>query len=288
MTDLSHTPDRLLPPLDGGAGPALPIDDSAMRSMVAAAIGGGVGPGGGGSSGGHATSSGAGSVAVKAGIAGVAVGAAVVAAVVISGVGERMPMAASPVAARVSVQITPDVRAGSSPPPPPSRPVSAQTKPAATARDDARPSHQRKQTRAAPVPRPAMHKRTPDDLLRRANEARKRHAWRAADALYQKVWRRHGGSRAGYVALVASAQLDLGPLAKPALALRLFGRALRTEPGGFLTEEARFGVARALRKLGNTTAEKRALTSFLRHHPGSALAARVRARLEALAKDRAP
>lgn len=266
MTDTTRNNDGLLPELDAGPGPALPISDAKAQSMIAAAIGGGVGPGG--ADGGAASASG--SVAAKVALAALVIGAAAVAVVVLRGGGgdgepSKTREPAAPVAA-APPKVSTDASAAVDPPAPPT------TKPSP-------------EEPAPPKKAPPASARTPDDLLRRANQARKRRAWSQANTLYARVWRAHPRSRAAYVARVASAQLNLAKLGRPGVALGLFRRALRQSPSGFLTEEARYGVAQSLRRLGKTSAERGALKVFLRAHPSSPMAARARDRLRAITEE---
>ena len=146
------------------------------------------------------------------------------------------------------------------------------------------PRTQREATRerSTPAKRKAREPRAPADLLQAANEQRRARQWSRADALYRRVVREHRGTRAAYVARIASASIQLEHMGNPARALRLYRSTLRQDPRGPLAEEARFGVAEALRALGNTAGERRALETFLSRHSDSPLAARVRARLAAL------
>jgi hypothetical protein len=137
--------------------------------------------------------------------------------------------------------------------------------------------------------RPAVDRDLPDDappadILSLANNRRKEKRWRDADALYRRVMVRHKGSDAAVVAAVASAALHLDRLDDPAGALRRYRRALRVQPSGALAEEARWGVAEALRALGDADAEAEALRAFVSSHPDSANAAAARRRLAEIAR----
>lgn len=143
----------------------------------------------------------------------------------------------------------------------------------------ARTSRRKAPEPAAPAPRPP---RSPEDLLKLANQERKARSWRAADDLYQQVIRTHAGSQAAYVAHVASASIHLEHLRDARGALSLYQAALSARPSGTLAEEARYGVAEAHRRLGNRAAEARALQTFLAKHPDSPLVNRARDRLATL------
>lgn len=130
-----------------------------------------------------------------------------------------------------------------------------------------------------PAPRPTAE---PEDLLRRANERRAQGQWRAAESLYQRVLQASPGTESAYVALVASGGLRLEHLGDARGALRQYQQALRLRPAGSLSEEARHGVARAWRALGDTVQEKRALEDFLAAHPDSLRAESAKHRLAQL------
>ncbi len=132
---------------------------------------------------------------------------------------------------------------------------------------------------AAQAPTERERQRIADDLLQRANRARRDRRWRRADSLYDRVRRQHPGTRAATVAAVSSAAIRLEQLGDPAGALALYRRAARQAPRGPVAEEARFGLAEAYRRLGDTAAERAALTRFVRRHPRSLLIERARARL---------
>lgn len=122
----------------------------------------------------------------------------------------------------------------------------------------------------------------PEDLLALANQRRRDKRWRDADAVYRRVIREHAGTRAAYVATLASASIQLDHLARPRAALRLYRRALASEPKGALAEEARWGIAEAQRALADEEGEVAALRDFLAHHPHAPQAARAHQRLEVL------
>ncbi|ACY15815.1 tetratricopeptide repeat protein [Haliangium ochraceum] len=142
-----------------------------------------------------------------------------------------------------------------------------------------------------PAPEPpaepvAPAPRTPEDLLKQANQQRQQRAWQRAESLYLQVVAEHPGSSAAYVAALAAAAIRLDHLGNPAGALRLYRDALRSERNRALAEEARYGVAEAYRALGQRASEQRALEEFLAHHPDSPLAAASRRRLNALGAER--
>jgi hypothetical protein len=71
------------------------------------------------------------------------------------------------------------------------------------------------------------------------------------------------------VARVSLGTLELDRLGQPAAALRSFEAYLAARPRGPLAEEAAHGRAQALRALGRTCDEIRALRAFLRDHPAA-------------------
>jgi hypothetical protein len=115
----------------------------------------------------------------------------------------------------------------------------------------------------------------------------------AADLVTRARARRHAGDIAGAIAsyerLVAdfprapaarTAMVTLGQLhldaGRAKLALKWFDRYLAS--GGALAEDAHYGRIRALRALGRTAAEERAIASFLAAYPAGSYAVRLRSR----------
>jgi tetratricopeptide (TPR) repeat protein len=145
-------------------------------------------------------------------------------------------------------------------------------------------SAKRERTRR-PVERELADDAPPEDILALANTRRKEKRWRDADALYRRVMVRHKSSTSSVVAAaVSSAALHLERLDDPAGALRRYRRALRIDPSGPLAEEARWGVAEALRALDDDDAEAEALRAFLNSHSDSANAPAARRRLSEIAR----
>lgn len=162
-------------------------------------------------------------------------------------------------------------------PPPPPRPARKKARVLAMAPAPA------PQPTAAPAPVVIPPEMPPEDLLALANERRSRHAWRDADAYYRAVVSRFPGTDAAMVAEVASATLHLQHLSDAAGALEAYRRTLAARPSGALSEEARWGIAEASRKLGDARGEARALRDFLANHPRSALAPAAQRRLPRIA-----
>lgn len=127
-----------------------------------------------------------------------------------------------------------------------------------------------------------QQERSPQDLLRLANDLRRAQRWRSAEHTYQRVLRGHPRSDEAYVATVAAAGLQLEHLRNPRGALRLYRSALSRRRGGHLAEEARYGTARAHRAMGNREREHAALEQLLAQHPTSVWRARAEARLREL------
>lgn len=121
-----------------------------------------------------------------------------------------------------------------------------------------------------------------EDLLAMANTLRRNREWRSADEVYGAVINRFPGSDAAVVAEIASASLHVVQLKDPRGALAGYRRALGAQPTGALAEEARWGVAFALRSLGDPGGELKALREFLDQHPSSALAPAARKRVSEL------
>ncbi len=130
----------------------------------------------------------------------------------------------------------------------------------------------------AETPRPEP--RAAEDWLVEGNRLRAEKRWHRADQAYERAFQGASKSQAAYVARVAAAAVRLEHLHDARGALALYAAALRQAPQGALSEEIRFGIAEAYRQLGDSSAERRALASFLREHPRSALAAQAKARLE--------
>ena len=138
------------------------------------------------------------------------------------------------------------------------------------------------QTASAAAPPRVAAASTPRDLLRRANELRAAHRWRAAERTYRRVIEEHASSNEAYAARVAAAALRHEHLRDPRGALRLYGAAEATRPAGALHEEAIYGIAECHRALRQSALEAEALRRFLREYPRSPLAPTARDRLQQL------
>jgi tetratricopeptide (TPR) repeat protein len=126
---------------------------------------------------------------------------------------------------------------------------------------------------------PEVVEKEAEDLLARANALRGERRWQDADDVYEDVARRYPRSAAAYVASVASAGLKLDHLGDAARAKKLYQAALAARPTGPLAEEARYGLARALRALGDVAGERQALEAFVAAHPDSPLRKHAQKRL---------
>jgi len=124
---------------------------------------------------------------------------------------------------------------------------------------------------------------TPADGLAAANALRRDRRWSAAERAYLAVARRFPSSEQAYAARLAAADLQLTHTDRPARALASYRAALAARPRGSLAAQARYGVARSLRRLGRARDERRALEAFLAAHPDDLRAASARTRLSALA-----
>jgi TolA-binding protein len=127
----------------------------------------------------------------------------------------------------------------------------------------------------APAP-----ERTASTVFADANAARGRGDYGAAMTLYSEIESRFAGTPEAKttLAILGRLALDSGDAAS---ALRWFDAYL-ANGGGSLGEEAMVGRATALGRLGRTSEEAAAWSALLATYPGSAHAARARARLAAI------
>lgn len=108
------------------------------------------------------------------------------------------------------------------------------------------------------------------DLLREANRLRAQGRWPEAGATYRRVVDLSPESAEAYPAEVALANLELQQ-GRFAAALAHYEHVLASRPAGILSEEARWGTARALRAAGRVSEERAALEEFRARHPESPL-----------------
>lgn len=107
-----------------------------------------------------------------------------------------------------------------------------------------------------------------DDLLRAARSLRQAGDHHGAARVLEDAIRHHPRNSKARTALATLGQVYLGPLRKPARALRAFDRYLE-QSGGALREEVEYGRIRALRAMGRERDAERARASFLTAHPRS-------------------
>jgi tetratricopeptide (TPR) repeat protein len=122
-----------------------------------------------------------------------------------------------------------------------------------------------------------------EDPLRRANLLRQQGKWRDAERTYRSVCVTYPKTTSAYVALVAAAAIRLDHLNDPDDAAALYRQAIASHPSGVLDVEARLGIARSWRQLGQPQREIEALRALLRRHPSGPLAEQAQRRLEAIA-----
>ncbi len=127
---------------------------------------------------------------------------------------------------------------------------------------------------------------TARELLERAQTHRAARRWSGAMAAYRELIRRHPATPEGRAALVSLGIILLGPGRDAAGALRAFDRYLAITRRGDLAQEATFGRALALRRLGRRAAEMTALKDLLARWPRALQAAQARRRLHHLSAAR--
>lgn len=132
----------------------------------------------------------------------------------------------------------------------------------------------------------APENRAAQDLLQLANRMRRERRWREAEQTYQRVYLQYPGSMSAYVARVAAASIQLEHLGDARGALRLYRQAVASRPGGALEIEARQGIARSWRRLGDRKREKEALGELLEKDASGPAAEQARRRLEVMAGER--
>lgn len=123
-----------------------------------------------------------------------------------------------------------------------------------------------------------------EDRLAQANQLRQAGRWQEAEAAYLQIATHYAAAPEAEVASLAAAALRLEHLSDPQGALRLYESLAQ---GGRLSVEARFGVARCQRALGNPAAEAAALAMVVELAPQSLQADRARQRLSQLRQENA-
>lgn len=126
--------------------------------------------------------------------------------------------------------------------------------------------------------------RSAQDLFAQANAERRAGDVSAATKLYQELQRRYPRSREAEVSRVSVGRLLLEGSRDPKSALEQFDRALRAPSSdrAGLGEEALFGRASALMRLGHRDDERSAWQQLIQQYPGSIYADRAHARLAEL------
>jgi hypothetical protein len=125
----------------------------------------------------------------------------------------------------------------------------------------------------------------PEDLLQKANQQRAAAQFKDAASSYASVYERYPHTLSAYVARVAAGSLALEHLQSPKQARALFEQAMRDRPQGALDLEARQGLALALRDLGDSLGERKALRALVANHAGSPAAKRAEQRLHELGNE---
>jgi hypothetical protein len=116
-----------------------------------------------------------------------------------------------------------------------------------------------------------------DELLSRAREQRAQGRYADAASSYRRLIGLYPKSDQARASLVSLGELELSQLGNASAALAFFDGYLKT--GGVLSQEARYGRIRALRKLGRIDEERAGIVAFLSDYPESVQAASLRARL---------
>lgn len=143
-------------------------------------------------------------------------------------------------------------------------------------RSSAPPSAERRKPEPETEPEPALSAR---DLLKAANAARRTGDYAKAEAGYERLAREFSGSREAMIGRVSLGKLQLERLGKPAEALRNFDAYLAASGRGNLAEEALYGRARALRRLGEHAEERAAWSKLLERFPNTVHADEARRNL---------
>jgi hypothetical protein len=142
----------------------------------------------------------------------------------------------------------------------------------------------------APAPRPTSTKRavvgpsdnlppSARDLFSSANAARRTNDGSRASALYRELQQRYPTSSEALVSRVSFGRVLLEQLGDPAGALVQFDGYLSQTAHTALAEEALFGRATALSRLGRLDAERETWRTLLARYPFSTYAERARVRL---------
>lgn len=118
-------------------------------------------------------------------------------------------------------------------------------------------------------------------LLGDARAALGRGELREAARAYEDLIASHPRAAEAHAACVSLGDLYIGHLSNPRAATRWFRRYL-ADGGGSLAPEARHGLVRAARALGDEAGERAAIDAFVRAHPRDGRVATLRRRLTSL------
>lgn len=129
---------------------------------------------------------------------------------------------------------------------------------------------------------PTAPTKTAAELFAQANQARRDGDAHEAVRVYRALQKSYPASAEANTSRVALGRLLLDKLGDPAGARAQFEAYLAKAQGGTLAEEARVGLALAVGRLGDASAERAAWKALLANHPDSVHAARARKRLEEL------
>jgi TolA-binding protein len=190
-------------------------------------------------------------------------------------VGRRPARAPQAGAARVAPALAPPVAAPGAP--------GAHASDAPAAHPPAPPARvpRRRAIEKTPEKAPDAPEATAASLFAAANAARRAGDLRGAQALYRRLRAEFPGSAEARLASISVGDLLVG-LDDARGALAAFDAYLVEMPDGPLREEALFGRARSLRKLGRGAAERDTWRTLLREFPRSAYEDAARRRLEEL------
>lgn len=117
------------------------------------------------------------------------------------------------------------------------------------------------------------------ELFAEASARRRGGQYEHAGRLYERLIRRHPHSPESLASRLSLARLDLTELGNPRRALRHLDEYLQRAPAGPLAPECRYQRTIALRRMGRSTDERRALEQLLVRDPDSVYAPVVMRRL---------
>jgi hypothetical protein len=135
--------------------------------------------------------------------------------------------------------------------------------------------------RPAPAPEASASRDSAATLLEQARQLRAGGKFKEAVGIYRKLESNYRGSPEAVTALVSLGDLQLSRLHDSAGALQAFDAYLASSDK-LLWREAQYGRIQALRSLGRTADERRAIEEFLRRYPTGVQKDPLKARLEEL------